>query len=172
VLIQGGEKIVMKKFIFIILALVAVVYLAGCGKKQQPISETQEPISLEELSKFDTSNPTVPEVATKTAPAVTVTPSSAVPPDQSKAVEIQLGRLPPSGPYKPTVREIQTALNNAGFYMGMVDDKKGPLTKKAIEDFQRANNLEVDGKVGIKTWAVLSPYLNPAPLPSKPSKKR
>lgn len=162
----------MKKFIFIILTLALVVYLAGCGRKQQPISETQEPISIEELSKFNTSTQIAPEVTTKTAPVVTVTPSSAVGQPQTKAAEIQLGELPPSGPYKPTVREIQTALNNAGFYMGMVDGKKGPLTKKAIEDFQRANNLEVDGKVGTKTWAVLSPYLNPAPVPSKPSKKR
>ena len=162
----------MRKFIFIILALVSVVYLAGCGRKQQPISETQEPISIEEFSKFDASTRIVPEVATKTAPAVMVTPSSAVPQPHTKAAEIQLGQLPPSGPYKPTVREIQTALNNAGFYMGMVDGNKGPLTKKAIEDFQRANNLEVDGKVGTKTWAVLSPYLNPAPVPSKPRKKR
>jgi len=162
----------MKKFIFIILALVSVVYLAGCGKKQQPISEIQEPISIEELSKFSISTQTVPEVATKTAPTVTVTPSSAVPLAQTKAAEIELEQLPPSGPYKPTVRQIQTALKNAGFYTGMVDGKKGPLTKKAIEDFQRANNLEVDGKVGSKAWAVLSPYLNPAPVPSKPSKKR
>lgn len=162
----------MKKFIFIIFALVSVVYLAGCGKKQQPISETQEPISMEELSKLNTSTPTVPEVATKTAPAVTVTPSSAIPPAQTKAAEVKLEQLPPSGPYKPTVREIQTALKNAGFYTGMIDGKKGPLTKKAIEDFQRANNLGVDGKVGAKTWAVLSQHLNPAPVPSKPSKKR
>jgi len=158
---------VMKKFIFIIFALVSVVYLVGCGRKQQPISETQEPISIEELGKLNTSIQTVPEVATKTAPAVTVTPSSTVSPDETK-----LEQLPPSGPYKPTVREIQTALKNAGFYTAMIDGKKGPLTKKAIEDFQRANNLGVDGKVGAKTWAALSPYLNPAPVPSKPSKKR
>ena len=157
----------MKKFIFIILALVSVVYLAACGRKQQPISETQEPISIEELAKFDTSIQTVPEVMTKTAPAVTVTPSSTVSPAGTK-----LEQLPPSGPYRPTVREIQTALQNAGFYMAMIDGKKGPLTKKAIEDFQRANNLGVDGKVGTKTWDVLGPHLNPAPVPSKPGKKR
>ena len=159
----------MRKFIFIILALVSVVYLAACGKKQQPISETQEPISLEELSKLNTSNLTAPEVVTKTAPAVTVTPSSVAPQPESKAAETKLGQLPPSGPYKPTLREIQTALKNAGFYTGMIDGKKGPLTKKAIEDFQRANNLEVDGKVGPKTWAILSKCLNPPP--AKPTLK-
>ena len=162
----------MKKFIFVVLTLGLVIYLVGCGKKQQPISETQEPISIEELGKFDASIQTVPEVMTKTAPAVTVTPSSAVPPAQTKAAEVKLEQLPPSGPYRPTVHEIQTALKNAGYYTGLVDGKKGPMTKKAIEDFQRANNLGVDGKVGIKTWDVLKPHLNPAPVPSKPSKKR
>ena len=162
----------MKKFIFIILALVVVIHLVGCGKKEQSLTEMQEPISIEELNKLNTSNPTVPEAATKTAPAVTVTPSSAVPPTETRAAEIKLEQLPPSGPYKPTVREIQTALKNAGFYMGMIDGKRGPMTKKAIEDFQRANNLVVDGKIGIKTWDVLKPHLNPAPVPSKPGKKR
>ena len=164
----------MKKFIFIILALVSIIYLTGCGKKQQPISETQEPISMEDLSKLNTSTQTVPEVVANTAPTVTVTPSSAAAPGQAKAAGIKLEQLPPSGPYKPTVYEIQTALKNAGFYAGMIDGKKGPLTKKAIEDFQRANNLGVDGKIGFKTWALLSPYLNPAPVaaPKKSSKKR
>ncbi len=162
----------MKKFIFVVLTLGLVIYLVGCGKKQQPISETQEPISIEELGKFDASIQTVPEVMTKTAPAVTVTPSSAVPPAQTKAAEVKLEQLPPSGPYRPTVHEIQTALKNAGYYTGLVDGKKGPMTKKAIEDFQRANNLGVDGKVGLKTWDVLKPHLNPAPVSTKPSKKR
>jgi len=157
----------MKKFIFVILTLGLVIYLVGCGKKQQPISETQEPISIEELGKFDASIQTIPEVMTKTAPAVTVTPSSTV-----SLAETKLEQLPPSGPYRPTVHKIQTALKNAGYYTGLVDGKKGPMTKKAIEDFQRANNLGVDGKVGPKTWIVLSPYLNPAPVSTKPSKKR
>ncbi|PIP21267.1 MAG: hypothetical protein COX40_00240 [Candidatus Omnitrophica bacterium CG23_combo_of_CG06-09_8_20_14_all_40_11] len=156
----------MKRFVFIILALGLVVYLAGCGKKQQPISEIQEPISIEELGKLNISAQTAPEVATETAPAVTVTPSSTVSPAESK-----LGQLPPSGPYKPTVREIQTALKNAGYYTGLVDGKKGPMTKKAIEDFQKANGLAGDGKVGPKTWAALSKYLNPEPVAPTTTKK-
>ncbi len=157
----------MKKFIFVILTLGLVSYLVGCGKKQQPISETQEPISMEELGKLNTSNPTMPEVMTKTAPAVTVTPSSAV-----EIPEVKLEQLPPSGPYRPTTREIQTALKNAGFYSGTVDGKKGPMTKKAVEDFQKANGLAADGKVGLKTWALLSKHLNPEPAPARTGKKR
>ncbi|MCM8789832.1 MAG: peptidoglycan-binding protein [Candidatus Omnitrophica bacterium] len=29
-----------------------------------------------------------------------------------------------------------------------------------MEEFQKANGLQVDGKVGPKTWAVLSKYLS------------
>lgn len=158
--LKKGEE-GMKKFVFVVLALVVVMYLVSCAKKEQSLTEMQEPISIEELGKLDTQATTTPEVTTKTEPTVTL-PSA----------QTQPAQLPPSGPYKPTVEEIQTALKNAGYYTGLVDGKKGPLTKKAIEDFQRANNLQVDGKVGLKTWAVLSPYLNPAPTPTKPSKKR
>jgi peptidoglycan hydrolase-like protein with peptidoglycan-binding domain len=79
------------------------------------------------------------------------------------ASEPKLEPLPPSGPYKPTDKEIQAALKNAGYYTGAIDGKIGPKSKKAIEDFQKANGLKVDGKVGPKTWAALSSYLNLAP---------
>lgn len=163
----------MKKFIFVVLALGLAAYMVGCGRKQQPISETQEPISLDELSKLDTSTQAFPEAATKTAPTLTVTPSSTVmPAEEVRMPESKLEQLPPSGPYKPTTREIQTALKNAGLYMGEIDGKKGPMTKKAIEDFQKENNLAVDGKVGPKTWEALSKYLNPEPAPVRTGKKR
>ena len=36
-----------------------------------------------------------------------------------------------------------------------VDGKCGPLTQSAIKEFQKKNNLEVDGSVGRYTWAKL-----------------
>lgn len=167
----------MKKFIFIILMLGLVSYLVGCGKKQEPISETQEPISMEELGKFSTVTASIPEAGAKTAPAVIVTPSSALLPSETRMAEAKalggkLEQLPPSGPYKPATKEIQTALKNAGFYTGIIDGKAGPMTKKAVEDFQNANSLEADGKVGPKTWEVLGKYLNPEPAPVRTGKKR
>ena len=57
------------------------------------------------------------------------------------------------------VREIQRALVAAGFDPGPPDGKLGPRTKTAILDFQRANGLETDGKVGPKTWNKLESYL-------------
>ncbi len=58
----------------------------------------------------------------------------------------------------PTGLQIQKALKAAGFYKGDVDGKIGTQTKKAIRDFQKANNLTADGKVGPKTWSLLGPY--------------
>ena len=51
---------------------------------------------------------------------------------------------------------------NAGFYNARIDGDIGPISKQAIRDFQAANDLTVDGKVGPRTWAVLSKHLKPA----------
>ena len=56
-------------------------------------------------------------------------------------------------------KQIQTALKNAGYDPGTIDGKLGARSKKAIKDFQAANGLKADGKVGAKTWAKLSAYV-------------
>jgi len=56
-------------------------------------------------------------------------------------------------------RQIQTALKNAGYDPGPIDGKLGGKSKKAIKDFQTANGLKADGKVGLKTWTKLSAYM-------------
>ncbi len=148
---KGGSTKAMKKFLFLfVLAVVAVGLLAGCGKKSEPLEDMQQPMSPEDLSRLKTSEVNATQAA---APAAV----------SGQAVEdVSLEPLPPSGPYKPTAKEIQTALKNAGYYTGTVDGKIGPRSKQAIEDFQKANGLTADGKVGPKTWAALSAYLNAA----------
>jgi len=152
----------MKKNAFIILALVLTVYLVGCGKKEVAMEETQDPMSMESLSTVTTETKAVPDAktqATQPAPAVEAT-----------TAQVKLEPLPPSGPYKPTIQEIQTALKNAGFYNGAIDGKSGPMTKKAIEEFQKANGLKADGKVGTKTWTILGSQLNPL-VEAQPKKR-
>jgi peptidoglycan hydrolase-like protein with peptidoglycan-binding domain len=61
--------------------------------------------------------------------------------------------------FRPTTKEIQTALKNAGFDPGSFDGKIGPRTRQAIKDFQKSKGLVPDGVVGPKTWANLSKYL-------------
>ena len=59
---------------------------------------------------------------------------------------------------KPSTREIQQALKNAGFFQGSVDGKMGPVTREAIKEFQRVHGLTDDGVAGRKTWAKLKAY--------------
>ena len=66
---------------------------------------------------------------------------------------------------KPSTREIQQALKNAGFYQGQVDGKLGQQTRDAVKEFQRVHGLKDDGVVGKQTWNKLSSY---ATLNAKP----
>jgi peptidoglycan hydrolase-like protein with peptidoglycan-binding domain len=61
--------------------------------------------------------------------------------------------------FKPTAKEIQTALKNAGYDPGSLDGKIGPRTRQAIKDYQKSKGLVPDGVVGPKTWASLSKNL-------------
>jgi hypothetical protein len=56
------------------------------------------------------------------------------------------------------IQDIQAALKKAGFYDGVIDGALGKKTSQAIKDFQKAHNLASDGKVGVKTWQLLSRY--------------
>jgi len=60
---------------------------------------------------------------------------------------------------RPTAKQIQLALRNAGYNPGKIDGKMGKLTHDAIKAFQSANNLTADGKMGKKTWNLLKEYL-------------
>lgn len=52
-------------------------------------------------------------------------------------------------------REVQTALQGAGYYSGDIDGKIGGKTIEAVKQFQRDSNLKVDGIVGAGTWSQL-----------------
>lgn len=68
-------------------------------------------------------------------------------------------RVVPEAKYRPSVRQIQKALANAGYNPGAIDGRMGAKTREAIRAFQSANGLTVDGKVGKNTWRLLSRYL-------------
>lgn len=158
----------MKKFGFIILASVVSISIFGCAKKQQTLEEMQQPMSMETLSTMSTATPQAPEPkAGNKFPEANVEVGT---PIVIKAAKLE--PLPPIGPYKPTATEIQVALRNADFYSGAIDGKIGAKTKKAIAAFQKSNGLTPDGKVGPKTWSVLSKYLNSKPASEASSSAR
>ena len=143
----------MKKFVFIFLVLI-VMFMFGCGKKQQALEEMQEPMSMEALSTITTTASTAPVSA---SPEV-------MPP--------VLEPLPPAGPYKPTAVEIQTALKNAGYYTEGIDGKLGPKSKKAIEEFQKANALKADAKRSEKRRGIVAEKHQKAPKIIEATKTR
>lgn len=49
--------------------------------------------------------------------------------------------------YDETVEDVQRELLATGLFVGLVDGVDGPQTKVAVENYQRANQLEVTGSV-------------------------
>lgn len=78
---------------------------------------------------------------------------------QEKTERVSKKKIIPEEKSRPSVKHIQIALKNAGYYTGHVDGRIGKQTKEATREFQKANNLMADGKVGTKTWSLLRPYL-------------
>ncbi|MBP7163307.1 MAG: peptidoglycan-binding protein [Candidatus Omnitrophica bacterium] len=59
-----------------------------------------------------------------------------------------------------STRQVQIALQNAGYYKGKIDGKVGEMTKSAISSFQKDHGLTIDGLLGQKTWNELKKYLD------------
>ncbi|NJL45967.1 MAG: peptidoglycan-binding protein [Leptolyngbyaceae cyanobacterium SM2_3_12] len=67
------------------------------------------------------------------------------------------------------VKTLQTRLKALAFYPGAIDGIFGPLTQQAVQDFQQAEQLRVDGLVGPQTWQRLQAQpvsqIHPQPRP-------
>ncbi len=157
----------MNRWALGVLGILTVALLAGCGKKDNEAS-------LETLNGVDTGN-----VVSVTDPAATDAQAVPVIVDNAMGnVTTTMGELAAVAPEaaavvtdKPTSKQIQQALKNAGFYEGKVDGDIGPKTKKAVEAFQAQNGLKADGKVGPKTWAALLKHLNTPTEVANPTAK-
>ena len=68
-----------------------------------------------------------------------------------------------TGKSKPTpnssIKQIQIALQNAGYDPGVIDGLMGSRSRKAIRDFQKDNGLDITGKIDKATWEKLKIYL-------------
>ena len=135
-------------------ALKSIGSSVGVTPAGAPLPTIQiEPIQpQEELAAINAGTPTKASAATQTASAAApAAAASAISPTEAASAQ------PVDSSTR--VREIQLALRAAGFDPGTTDGRMGSRTKTAVRDFQQANGLQPDGKVGPRTWAKLESYL-------------
>jgi len=59
-----------------------------------------------------------------------------------------------------SVKDLQMALQNAGYKPGKIDGRMGTQTRDALKAFQKAHDLKANGRANKKTWALLGKYLD------------
>ena len=89
----------------------------------------------------------VPEKAPETVPTSPTTGGG-------NTVKIEMNVLK-YGSKGEQVKTLQRLLTAMGHPCGAVDGSFGSITLAGVKSFQSANNLEVDGSVGILTWTAL-----------------
>ena len=132
-------------YLFMILCLVLLTALAIVGARA-----------------MNTWNVYKTEAAVTPAPTATVRPVS-VTPDPNRATPAPTAPPTPtptpnllgSGSKGQMVADLQTRLQQLGYYTGKIDGDYGGGTKAAVQTFQQINHLEADGIAGQKTLAAL-----------------
>jgi len=156
-----------KSHLYLAIAIVAAIFVAGCETVPKKFREEVSGIS----SKVDTLESRVEGVESKQAEVERTTSQQAqtlegIKAEREKVVKTNFEVMPKRGKPREHMKEIQSCLKNAGFYKGEIDGVKGKGTKKAIKEFQGANGLKSDGRVGPKTWELLSKYTSGAAAPN------
>jgi murein L,D-transpeptidase YcbB/YkuD len=102
-----------------------------------------------------------PSATVTTAPPTATTPTQTQPATtpSSPAVPAPTANLKP-GDTGAQVKVLQRALASLGYSPGAVDGDYGPATQAAVEKFQRAAGLKVDGIAGPATRRALANQLS------------
>ena len=140
-----------------VVVALSLFVMSGCGQKKEeyPALPPEQILSGNAILAPQSVTLEAHSIATPSN-ATVVTPPPA--PTDSSTMELSAPATD-----KPTNKDIQQALKNAGVYNGPVDGSLGPKSKKAIRQFQTNSGLNADGKVGPRTWKKLSTYLQGAP---------
>lgn len=150
-----------RNLVYVLLAVFVIASIAGCSTVPKKKYE-QDMGGMK--AKVETLETRVEGVETKQAQVERMTSEQAQALEElrlrkEKVVETNISvKNRTGGKVKEGIKDIQECLKNAGFYNGKIDGVKGRNTKKAIKEFQKANGLKADGKVGPKTWEILSKY--------------
>lgn len=150
-----------------------LIVLSGCASSRQPSALNQLQIQVSqmeyamdakdqeirelkyevdrlsgEVEQLQEKRPALAQRPSLPGPGTLKGPESSAAPKREKGI-IRVNVSP---------KEVQRALQSAGFYDGPIDGKLGPKSQQAIRDFQAGHDLADDGVVGQKTWAKLKEY--------------
>ena len=145
----------------VVLATGAAVLAGGCAgaRARQDLARLQSQVSLldERVMQLERSGSAGGSGVSSGGEPVMESGAMTEPASASRR---PVGRPTGSGAssLKPSTRQIQQALKNAGFYQGSVDGKMGPKTREALREFQRIHGLKDDGVAGKLTWGKLKAY--------------
>jgi peptidoglycan hydrolase-like protein with peptidoglycan-binding domain len=78
------------------------------------------------------------------------------------ALAISFSAVPVLAQASQEVRQVQQALSSKGFDPGQIDGIYGPNTAKALRQFQRQENLKVNGEIDASTLSHLG--IQPTPM--------
>jgi len=132
---------------------VSAVFLSGCATTNKKVSQENDNLKIQiqnlqtQLQQKETEADSLRQALSNTTE------------EKYAAAKLSRTQGQEAATDHPKVKDVQIALKNAGFDPGTPDGKMGRKTRQMIKDFQKANGLDADGKIGKKTWAVLSPYL-------------
>lgn len=133
-----------------------IVLISGCAGQRtaQTINRLQASVDLldQRVTQLERTSLS-PSASTTANETVTLEPVTVSP----EVVSVKPSKASAASP-KPTTKEIQQALRNAGFYQGAMDGRMGPMTREAVRQFQSVHGLKADGVVGKQTWQTLAPY--------------
>lgn len=105
-----------------------------------------EPIQpQQELAAIGTTQSVSATTTTSTSPAAQAAGTAVAPVASANKPDVSV----------EGIKQVQLALKAAGYDPGPADGRMGARTKTAIRDFQVANGLQADGKVGSRTWSKL-----------------
>jgi murein L,D-transpeptidase YcbB/YkuD len=145
---------------YAVLAFILIIAVSGCSTVPKKFKEEVSGIK----SRVETLESRVEGVESKQSETERQTSEQMQAIDELKTRSERIARSnisvksKVSPKIKSGIREIQTCLKNSGFYDGKIDGVRGRGTRKAIKEFQRANGLKADGRVGPKTWELLNKY--------------
>ncbi len=151
----------MKKSLFLIITLMASGWLAsGCvtlrSQQKDALLDEVNQLSLK-VRSLEQENMEHQQVIGRLEADVADIKSKQE--AQNKLLLEQVAKTTAESQIKLTNKNIQKALQAAGYDIGSIDGKIGAKTREAIMAFQKSNGLNSDGIVGGTTWEKLKTRL-------------